>query len=90
VVVSTSGAEGGTWESDDGGSGVFPAAALPGPLADAYGAGDSFAAGFTFGLGSGMGLEGALALGAKCGAGNMTGRGAYEGQPTAEILAAGA
>ena len=69
VVVSTRGREGGTWETDDGRSGHFPAVPLPGPLRDAYGAGDSFAAGFTFGLGSGMALERALGWARMCGAG---------------------
>ncbi len=86
VVVATRGREGGTWETDDGRRGQFPAAPPPGPIRDAYGAGDSFAAGFTFGLGSGMPLEQALAVGAQCGAGNLTGRGPYEGQPTGEMI----
>jgi ribokinase len=86
VVVSTRGREGGTWEAQDGSSGSFPAAPLPGPPRDAYGAGDSFAAGVTFGLGAGMDLPRALAIGASCGAGCMTGRGPYEGQPTAADL----
>ena len=86
LVVSTRGREGGTWETADGRKGHFPAAPPPGPIRDAYGAGDSFAAGFTFGLGSGMPLEEALAVGAQCGAGNLTGRGPYVGQPTAEMI----
>jgi ribokinase len=55
---------------------------LPGPVGDAYGAGDSFAAGLTFGLGSGMDIREAVALAARCGAHCMTGRGAYAGQLT--------
>jgi len=86
LVVSTRGREGGTWETEDGRSGHFPAVPPPGPVRDAYGAGDSFAAGFTFGLGSGMELEQALRVGALCGAGNLAGRGPYEGQPTAAVL----
>jgi ribokinase len=89
VVVSTRGREGGTWETADGRRGEFPAAPLPGPPRDAYGAGDSFAAGFTYGLGAGMDLEAALSVGARCGAGVMAGRGPYEGQPTAEMLGVG-
>ena len=53
-------------------------APLPGPLADAYGAGDSFAAGTTFALGRGDSIEDALALGARCGAEAMTRHGPYE------------
>ena len=70
----------------DGRTGSFEAAPLPGPIVDAYGAGDSFAAGLTFGLGSGMDIDAALALAARCGAGNLTGAGPYAGQPTAAEL----
>lgn len=80
VVVSTRGADGGTWTTAGGESGTFAAAPLPGPVSDAYGAGDSFAAGLTFALGRGDSLDDALALGARCGAAAMTGRGAYERQ----------
>src|SRR3954454_18360569 len=58
----------------------FAAATLPGPVGDAYGAGDSFAAGLTFGLGAGMPIEDAVAVGARCGAHCMTGHGPYEAQ----------
>jgi ribokinase len=61
------GQEGGTWE----------AAPLPGPVVDAYGAGDSFAAGLTFALGEGRPPQEALAFAARCGAEAMTRRGAY-------------
>jgi ribokinase len=67
-------------EERAGGTTTFAAAELPGPIRDAYGAGDSFAAGVTYGLGAGMTIEDAVAMGARCGAHNMTGRGAYEGQ----------
>jgi len=60
--------------------GNYPPAPLPGPLIDAYGAGDSFAAGLTFALGAGYATKEALALAARCGAACMTGRGPYEGQ----------
>jgi ribokinase len=83
TIVTTRGAEGGTYVGTDGRSGSFEPAPLTGPVEDAYGAGDSFAAGFTFGLGSGMGLEAALSVAARCGAGVLTGRGPYAGQPTA-------
>jgi ribokinase len=98
LVVTTEGAHGGIYVAREGGSkgerkgepegrtGSFEAAPLPGPPADAYGAGDSFAAGLTYGLGAGMDIEAALAIASRCGAGNLTGRGPYAGQPTAKSL----
>jgi len=80
VVVRTAGAAGGEWAAQDGATGRYPAAPLPGEPADAYGAGDSFAAGLTFGLGEGRPLEEALALGARCGAAALCGRGCFAGQ----------
>jgi ribokinase len=79
LVVSTMGREGGTYVAG-GRSGSYAAAELPGPVVDAYGAGDSFAAGLTFALARGDETEKALAFAATCGAAAMTGRGAYEGQ----------
>lgn len=79
-VVMTAGARGGTIEERGRESETFAAAELPGPVADAYGAGDSFAAGLTYGLGAGMDIHDAVALAARCGAHNMTGHGPYEGQ----------
>jgi ribokinase len=84
--VATRGREGGTYVTGEGRTGSFEAAPLPGPVIDAYGAGDSFAAGLTFGLGTGLGVEEALAIAAGCGAGNLTGAGPYAGQPTAAEL----
>lgn len=81
-VVMTAGGRGGTIELRDHGSETFAASALPGPVGDAYGAGDSFAAGLTYGLGAGMDIREAVALAARCGAHCMTGRGAYAGQLT--------
>ena len=86
LSVATRGREGGTYVTSEGRTGSFEAAPLPGPVIDAYGAGDSFAAGLTFGLGSGMDVDAALALAARCGAGNLTGAGPYAGQPTAAEL----
>jgi ribokinase len=80
LVVLTAGAEGGSYELADGSRGRFDAAPLPGPVSDAYGAGDSFAAGLTYGLAAGLGPLEAIALAARCGAAAMTGRGPYEGQ----------
>jgi ribokinase len=80
LVVTTYGREGGAYTAADGRSGTFAAAPLPGPVADAYGAGDSFAAGLTYELGARMPVEEALAFAARCGAACLTGRGPYEGQ----------
>ena len=80
LVSLTAGRDGGTLLMPDGTTSRWPAAPLPGPTVDAYGAGDCFAAGLTFGLGEGRSIEDALALGARCGAACMTGRGPYEGQ----------
>jgi ribokinase len=89
MIVTTRGAEGGTYVAADGKSGTFEAAALPGPIEDAYGAGDSCAAGITYGLGVGMDLPDAISVGARCGAGVLTGKGPYAGQPTAADLGLG-
>ncbi|HET8950221.1 MAG TPA: PfkB family carbohydrate kinase [Solirubrobacteraceae bacterium] len=77
-VVTTAGGRGGTWDADDGGSGTWEAAPLPGPPRDAYGAGDSFAAALAYGLGDGRGIDGACALAALAGAHKLTGRAPYE------------
>jgi ribokinase len=82
VVVRTLGAAGGEWETAAGERGGWGPAPLPGPIRDAYGAGDSFAAGLTFGLGSGWDIARAVELAARCGAACLTGRGPYEGQLT--------
>jgi ribokinase len=79
-VVSTAGPAGGSLETADGARSAWAAPPLPGPPADAYGAGDSFAAGLTFGLAQGRSTADALALGARCGAACVTGRGPYAGQ----------
>jgi len=86
LVVGTAGSEGGTWTAGESRSGSFHAAPLPGPLVDAYGAGDSFAAGLTFALGSGFEVEKALELGSRCGAASITGRGPFAAQLGADDL----
>ena len=86
LVVRTAGARGGEWERPDGQGGRYPAMALPGPVADAYGCGDSFAAGLTVGLGRDAPVAEALELAARCGAACLTGRGPYSGQLTAAEL----
>ncbi len=76
LVVTTMGREGGEFVAGER-KGTFAAVELPGPLADAYGAGDSFAAGLAFGLAQSGSVEEALAVAARCGATAMTIRGAY-------------
>jgi len=80
LVVRTLGAAGGEWVTEGGERGRWGPAPLPGPVRDAYGAGDSFAAGLTYGLGAGWTPERAVELAARCGAACLTGRGPYEGQ----------
>lgn len=53
----------------------FEPASPPGPIVDAYGAGDSFAGGLTVGLAHGLPLDEAVALAARCGAAALTVRG---------------
>jgi ribokinase len=77
-VVRTEGARGGTVEP----GGRFAPGEVPGPVVDAYGAGDAFAAGLTYGLASDMPIERALELASRCGAAVLAGRGPYEGQLT--------
>jgi len=86
LLVATRGAEGGRYETAQGRSGSWPAAPLPGPIADSYGAGDSFAAALTFALAQGRDPDAALALAARAGAVCLTGRGPYERQLAADAL----
>jgi ribokinase len=85
-VVSTAGKEGGQWVGEDHTTGTWKAAELPGPMGDAYGAGDSFAAGLTYALGADMGIDDAVALASRAGAHKLAGRAVYEGQLTAAEL----
>jgi ribokinase len=86
LVVMTEGREGGRYETADGRNGTYETPPPPGPVVDAYGAGDSFAAGLTYALGAGLDVEKALALAARCGAHVVAGRGPYERQLTAADL----
>jgi ribokinase len=79
LVVATEGSAGGAWFRGEA-TGRWKAAPLPGPVVNAYGAGDSFAACLTHALGAGMDVDAALELASRCGAANMSGRGAYDGQ----------
>lgn len=76
LTVTTMGRRGGSYVAEGVEKG-FAAAELPGPVVDAYGAGDSFAAGLTFALGRGERPAEALAFAAGCGAVAMTRRGAH-------------
>ena len=66
----------------------FPAAPVPGPIADTYGAGDSFAAALCFALARGDALPDAVGLAARAGAAVVTGRGPYPAQLDADGLRA--
>jgi ribokinase len=83
LTVSTAGAAGGDYQTDDGRTGTFAAAPVPGRVVDSYGAGDCFAAGLAFALGAGMDVEPALAFASQCGAGALTGRGVHPTKPPA-------
>jgi ribokinase len=86
LVAITAGERGGRWTAADGHDGRWQAVPLPGPVVDAYGAGDSFAAGLAFALGEGLDTDAALRLAARCGATCLTGRGPYERQlPRADL-----
>jgi ribokinase len=73
LVVSTSGALGG-WAQPGG---PYTAATPPGPVVDAYGAGDCFAAGLAFALAAGADRPRAIEFAARCGAGALVGRGVH-------------
>ena len=77
VFCATEGARGGVANGER-----YAPATPPGPLVDAYGAGDSFAAALCFALGRGDSLPDALALAAAAGAAVVTGRGPYSAQIT--------
>ena len=79
AIVLTDGARGGTIIAG-GVERRYPASAPPGPVVDAYGAGDGFAGGLTVGLARGLDLPEACALGARCGAAALTARGGLPGQ----------
>lgn len=73
LVVTTAGGLGG-WAQPGG---PFRAAAIPGPVEDAYGCGDCFAAGLTHALARGAATDDALAAAAASGAAALTRRGAH-------------
>ncbi len=75
VVCATEGAKGGVANGTR-----YASAEPPGPLEDAYGAGDSFAATLCFALARGDALGEALALAARAGAAVVSGKGPYTAQ----------
>jgi ribokinase len=77
IVVGTEGARGGVVDGRR-----YEAVVPPGPLQDAYGAGDSFAAALCFALARGDSLTDALALAARAGSAVVTGKGPYTVQIT--------
>jgi ribokinase len=86
LMVSTAGADGGSYTTRSGETGGWPSAPLPGDPVDSYGCGDSFAAGLTYALGAGLPTAEALTLAARCGAMCLTGSGPYSRQLTAAEL----
>jgi ribokinase len=86
LVVSTAGKEGGEWTGEEGTTGTWKAAQLPGPKRDSYGAGDSFAAALTFALGADLPPDEAVALASRAGAHKLAGRAIYDNQLTAAEL----
>jgi ribokinase len=72
LVVSTAGSLGG-WAQPGG---PYKPAVPPGPVEDAYGAGDCFAAGLTYALAKGMEIQDALTFASERGALALTRRGA--------------
>ena len=77
LLVRTEGADGGSFETSGGERGRYVAEPPPGPIVDAYGAGDTFAAALTFALGAGMAVPRALSFAAQCGAVCVTGSGPF-------------
>ena len=75
LVVLTDGPNGGTANGER-----FEPVEPPGPVVDAYGAGDSFGAALAFGLARGDALNDALTLASRAGAAVITGRGPYTAQ----------
>ena len=82
LVVMTTGATGGWYQTPTGRPRRFQAPPIPGPVVDRYGAGDSFAAGLTHALGTGASGSDAVAFAARCGAAALTGTAPFGGQLT--------
>ncbi|GGL55849.1 carbohydrate kinase family protein [Planomonospora parontospora] len=85
TVVCTAGADG-CHVLDSGGLRHFPAAPLPGPVADSNGAGDAFVSGFLYGRLHGRPVEECVRLGAMAGAHACTVVGTHEDPITEKAL----
>jgi ribokinase len=81
LVVRTEGADGGSWSDAAGARGRWAPALPPGPVCDAYGAGDRFAAALTWALGAGRPRADAFAFAAQRGALALTERGPLGAAP---------
>ncbi|MER6951523.1 PfkB family carbohydrate kinase [Nonomuraea sp. NPDC000554] len=88
TVVCTRGADGCLVLTRDGDVRAFPAAPLPGPVADSNGAGDAFVSGFLFGRLRGLSLDECVRLGAIAGAHACTVPGTHESPITEAALLA--
>ncbi len=77
LLVATTGAGGGRYETADGQTGTWEAAAPRGSIADTYGSGDTFAAALTYGLAAGETPESSVELAAEAAAACLTRRGPY-------------
>jgi sugar/nucleoside kinase (ribokinase family) len=86
TVVCTRGADGCLVLTRDSGLRAFPAAPLPGPVADSNGAGDAFVSGFLYGTLHGRPLEECVRLGAIAGAHACTVAGTHESPITEALL----
>jgi ribokinase len=79
LCVWTEGSHGGRYLADDGSAGRWDAVEPPGPMVDAYGAGDVFMAALTLALARGSERDAALAQAARAASAQLTRRG---GGPT--------
>ncbi|MEV0389494.1 PfkB family carbohydrate kinase [Nonomuraea sp. NPDC050643] len=88
TVVCTRGADGCLVMTRDCGVRAFPAAPLPGPVADSNGAGDAFVSGFLYGTLRGRPLAECVRLGAIAGAHACSVPGTHESPITESLLLA--
>ncbi|MEU5861453.1 PfkB family carbohydrate kinase [Nonomuraea sp. NPDC047529] len=87
TVVCTRGADGCLVLTRDSASvRTFPAAPLPGPVADSNGAGDAFVSGFLYGVLNGRSVDECVKLGAVAGAHACTTEGTHESPITETLL----
>ncbi|MFB4290573.1 carbohydrate kinase family protein [Nonomuraea sp. ATR24] len=86
TVVCTRGADGCLVLTRDGDLRAFPAAPLPGPVADTNGAGDAFVSGFLYGTLRGLPVDTCARLGAIAGAHACTTPGTHESPITEATL----